>query len=220
MVQLSVFLSTGDTSDLAYCICTIFSNFVIGVSLGVWLADIFKSKTDPQKTRKKALSCIVFLIVASSIGLDALEYAQKTSGRNYGGSFRYVSLVIAASNGALLPWATKLIWSTALMTLNGQKFVEAMYNRFIMKIPAKFSPKILGDNFTIASLVISFNLGAITSSFVVEYTTYFSLFPYIFVTLVLNEIAGFANISVWFRKKKPIQRMFSVDLRKSVTNKV
>ena len=50
-----------------------------------------------------------------------------------------------------------------------------------------------------------FLCGAFASAYVLQQTIYFSLIPYIVVCLIANELAGFANISVWVIKKEKLR---------------
>ena len=96
MVQLAIFMSTKQYSTALYAFTTILSNCIAGVMVGGFLTDAFKSKSnDMAKTRQKALSVILFVDILACVSLQGLEYAQNSSGRNYRGTFRYLSLVIS-----------------------------------------------------------------------------------------------------------------------------
>ena len=92
------------------------------------------------------------------------------------------------------------------MTLNSQKLVDTFYQYKFNNNPAAITPKFLGDNYTILSLILTFLAGAFVSAYVLQKTVYFSLAPYIFVCLIANELAGFANISVWVIKKDKLRQ--------------
>lgn len=116
MIEFFINLSLRNYFKSAFIFSAIFCNLFVGTWLGCALADYFKSRRDPSKTRQKAFSAIIFVTFVACICLDILYYIRDGLGYSLSSNeTQFIALILVTAQGAKFSWAAKTGWSTSLM---------------------------------------------------------------------------------------------------------
>lgn len=182
--------STVITGNIVFCINSIFiqdyNTFIFTLVLILFnsiLGTLLSSKL--YQYLKNRMKC--FMIISSysfiiNMSLDILEY--------YNGSYQLqqaIEVFNAIANGALFNWCMKTGWNVALMTINFQRTVEAIF--YLATDPPEDRDdlaRLLGDMFMYFSLLISFCLGVACSFLYLQFISKFSSSPYCVLLIIEN----------------------------------